>query len=184
MPAMRVLYTSLLSSTRNTEKPYFDKNVFIYECTRILHSICVMLNSRKRMNVSRSHASDKYAISQNLVTVEANKRISISKVGHRIKARRVFHLPGFSRTVCTRARREISVWHYREETIPSLSLNYFRALAGTCVRYGVMDDALGNPPFFHPSCLRAVSRSLRATHSHSLPYHPRVTLSPRGMPLE
>lgn len=52
----------------------------------------------------------------------------------------------------TRARREIFSHggiSTGEETIRSaLSLNYFRALAATRVRYGVMDDALGNPPPF------------------------------------
>ncbi|XP_072750771.1 uncharacterized protein [Anoplolepis gracilipes] len=62
----------------------------------------------------------------------------------------------------------------RNDSAP-LSLNYFGALAGTCVRYRVMDDALGNPPRF------VVSHALTI---RPRPPYPRVTRPPRGMPLE
>lgn len=137
---------------------------------------------RENSRYVHTSPSENYALLDGAI-VEANKRINIFKVEiHRGSFHFSIH-PLFRGAVYTPRpgnEQNFSRRHYRGETIPPLSLNYFRALAGTCVRYGVMDDALRNPP-------AAVSRPLRPALSLAAPSaapYPCVTLPPRGMPLE
>lgn len=87
----------------------------------------------------------------------------------------VVHSSDFSRTGRpneSSTNGEISVASVtEEETIPPLSLNYLRALAGTCVRYGVMDDALGKPSLRLPPAFSLEGAVPARQASPFLPLH-------------
>lgn len=82
-----------------------------------------------------------------LSIVEANKCINNFQGGD-IYSFSISNFVYFFFFECEREIR-VGVAGRRNDSAP-LSLNYFGALAGTCVRYGVMDDALGNPPRLKP----------------------------------
>lgn len=113
----------------NTTRLFMHQGKGIRKREEFLEIIVLLYKFISHMGLGHSHTSEDYKIDfQMLSIIETNKRIntfySLSEAG-------------FSSASEIRRKKK----RFRA----SLSLNYFGALVGTCVRYGVMDDAPRKP---------------------------------------